>query len=139
MKKNILYSITLFITIASIAPVGVNAAKTIEGSMQGFHCIVHGHKCPIDTLDPHLMLEPDFVLLLNDGAYWFMPNIARIVKAKYVHKAVRVTGDLNHKYKSIDVDKLEVKLNGSFKTVWSKEMMRRELENRQEKYWGVEH
>jgi hypothetical protein len=139
MKKSILYTIVLIIAFAFIAPVGANAAKTIEGWMQGFNCVAHGHQCPIDTLDPHLMLEPDFVLLLNDGEYWLMPNIARIVKAKYVNKAIRVNGDLNSKYKSINVDKLEVKLEGSFKTVWSKEMMRRELESRQEEYWGVEH
>jgi len=90
-------------------------------------------------LDPHLMLEPDFALIVHDGNYWLMPNIARNVKAKYVHSAIRVTGDLNSKYNSIDVDKLEVKKNGSYTTVWSKEMMRREMENRQEEYYGVEH
>jgi hypothetical protein len=122
-----------------MAPVDARAAKTIEGWMQGFNCVVHGHKCPIDTLDPHLMLEPDFVLLLKDGNYWLMPNIARIVKAKYVHSAIRVTGDLNPKYRSIDVDKLEVKKDGSFKTAWSKEMMMRELEDWQGEYFGVDH
>ena len=86
-----------------------------------------------------MILEPDFALILNDGNYWLMPNIARHVKAKYVHNAIRVTGDLNSKYNSIEVDKLEVKKNGSYATVWSKEMMRREMENRQEEYYGVEH
>lgn len=139
MKKNTLFTLILIITIAFTAHVDASAAKTIEGWMQGFNCVVHGHNCPIDTLDPHLMLEPDFVLLLKDGNYWLMPNIARIVKAKYVFSAIRVTGDLNPKYKSIDVDKLEVKKDGSFKTVWSKEMMRRELEGWQKDFFGVEH
>jgi len=139
MKKNILVTFMVITVLAFIAPVGAGAAKTVEGWMQGFNCVVHGHKCPIDNLDPHLMLESDFVILVDDGNYWLMPNIARIVKAKYVQSAIRVTGDLNPKYNSIDVDKLEVKKNGSFKTVWSKEMVRREMESRQEEYYGVEH
>ena len=139
MRRNTLFTLILIITIAFMAPVDASVAKTVEGRMQGFNCVVHGHHCPIDTLDSHLMLEPDFVLLLNDGNYWLMPNIARIVKAKYLHSAIRVTGDLNPKYKSIAVDKLEVKKDGSFKTVWSKEMMRRELGVWQDRYFGVEH
>jgi hypothetical protein len=139
MKKNILFTFVLITALALIVPVGARASKTVEGWIQGYNCVVHGHRCPIDTLDPHLMLEPDFALIVNNGNYWLMPNIARNVKAKYVHNAIRVTGDLNSKYNSIDVDKLEVKKNGSYTTVWSKEMMRREMENRQEEYYGVEH
>jgi hypothetical protein len=139
MKKNILYTFVLTTALAFILPAGVWASKTMEGWIQGYNCVVHGHRCPIDTLDPHLMLEPDFALILNDGNYWLMPNIARHVKAKYVHNAIRVTGDLNSKYNSIEVDKLEVKKNGSYATVWSKDMIRREMEDRQEEYYGVEH
>ena len=139
MKKNILFTFVLTTALAFILPVGVRASKTVEGRIQGYNCVVHGHRCPIDTLDPHLMLEPDFAGIVNDGNYWLMPNIARHVKAKYVHNTIRVTGELNSKYNSIEVDKLEVKKNGSYATVWSKEMMRREMENRQEEYYSVEH
>jgi hypothetical protein len=139
MKKNILFTFVLITALAFIVPVVARASKTVEGWMQGYNCVVNGTRCPIDTLDPHLMLEPDFALIVDNGNYWLMPNIARNVKAKYVHNAIRVTGDLNSKYNSIDVDKLEVKKNGSYTTVWSKEMMRREMENRQEEYYGVEH
>jgi hypothetical protein len=139
MIKNTLYTFVLITALAFIVPVGARASMTVEGWIQGYNCVVHGHRCPIDTLDPHLMLEPDFALIVNNGNYWLMPNIARNVKAKYVHNAIRVTGDLNSKYNSIDVDKLEVKKNGSYTTVWSKEMMRREMERRQEEYYGVEH
>jgi hypothetical protein len=139
MKKNILFTFVLTTALAFILPVGARASKTMKGWIQGYNCVVHGHRCSIDKMDPHLMLEPDFALILNDGSYWLMPNIARHVKAKFVHNAIRVTGDLNSKYNSIEVDKLEVKKNGSYATVWSKEMMRREMENRQEEYYGVEH
>ena len=136
MKRNILLTLILVIAIAFMAPVGAYAAKNFDGWMQGFNCVTHGHKCPIDNLDPHLMLESDFVLLLNDGNYFLLPNISRVVKAKYVHSAIRVTGDVNSKYKSIDVDKLEVKEGNSFKTVWSKKMMMEEWEKRQEEFYG---
>ena len=136
MKRNILLTLVLVIALALVAPVGAYAAKNFEGWMQGFNCVTHGHKCPIDTLDPHIMLESDFVLLLNDGDYFLLPNIARIVKAKYVHKAIRVIGNVNSKYKSIDVDQLQVKDGSSFKTVWSKKMMMEEWEKRRKEFYG---
>ena len=67
----------------------------------------HGRQYPIDNLDPHLTLEPDFVLLLDNGNCYLLPNVGRIVKVKYVHKSVKITGDLNSKYMSIDADKFE--------------------------------
>jgi len=113
MKRK--YIITLLSAIALVFTISVtaDAATSVTGWIQGFNCVRHGHQCPIDTLDPHLMLEPDFVLLLDDGDYYLLPNVARIVKAKYVHKSVKVTGDVISKYKSIEVDKLEVKDGGA--------------------------
>ena len=136
MKKYFIKTV-LFLTVMTFTiPITAEASKTLDGWMQGFNCVRHGHRCPIDGLDPHLMFEPDFVLLLDDGNYFLMPNIARIVKAKYVHKAIRVVGDVNPKYKSIDVDELQVKDGNSFKTVWSKEMMMKEWEKRREEFYG---
>ena len=136
MKKKAKFALVFALALAFVAPAGAYAAKITEGWLQGFNCVRHGHQCPVDAMDPHLVLEPDFVLLLKDGDYWLLPNIARIVKAKYVHKAIRVTGDLNPKYKSIEVAKLEVKLDGSYKTVWSKKMMMEEWQKRQEEFYS---
>jgi hypothetical protein len=139
MKKKYVSTLLLVIALALTLYVTANAAESVTGWIQGFNCVLHGHRCPIDTLDPHLMLEPDFVLLLDNGDYYLLPNIARIVKAKYVHKSVKVTGNVISKYKSIDVDEFEVKDGGSYKTVWSKAMMMKEWENRQKEFYGVEH
>ena len=136
MKRSILYPLVLVVSIAFMVPAGAYAAKTVEGWIQGLNCVRYGHNCPIDRLDPHLMFEPDFVLLLKDGDYWLMPNVARIVKAKYVHKTIRVTGNTDAKFKSIEVDKLEVKDGGSYKTIWSKAMMKKEWQKRQEEFYG---
>jgi hypothetical protein len=139
MKKKYMSTLLLIIALSLTLYVTADAAKSVTGWIQGFNCVRHGHQCPIDTLDPHLMLEPDFVLLLDDGDYYLLPNVARIVKAKYVHKSVKVTGDVISKYKSIDVDKLEVKDGGAYKTVWSKAMMMEEWEKRQKEFLGEDH
>ena len=136
MKKKYLSTLLLIIALSLTLYVTANAAKSVTGWIQGINCVRHGHQCPIDTLDPHLMLEPDFVLLLENGDYYLLTNVARIVKAKYVHKSVKVTGDLISKYKSIDVDKFEVKDDGAYKTVWSKAMMMKEWEKRQKEFYG---
>ena len=137
MKKYFIKTV-LFLTVMTFTiPITAEASKTLDGWMQGFNCVRHGHRCPIDGLDPHLMFEPDFVLLLDDGNYFLMPNIARIVKAKYVQKPIRVIGRTDPKYKSIDVDKLQVKDGDSYKTVWSKKMMQKEWEKRQEEFYGA--
>lgn len=136
MNRKYINILLFVIALAFTLSVTANAAKSVTGWIQGINCVRHGHRCPIDTLDPHLMLEPDFVLLLDSGEYYLLPNVARVVKAKYVHKSVKITGDLISKYKSIDVDKLEVKDAGSYKTVWSKAMMMKEWEKRQEEFYG---
>ena len=137
MIRKIMTGLLLLTAVAHTMPVTAKTANTFDGWMQGFNCVAHGHKCPVDRLDPHLTLEPDFVLLLNDGDYFLLPNIGRIVKARYVHKPIRVIGDVNPKYKSIDVDQLQVKEGNSFKTVWSKKMMMEEWEERQEEFYGA--
>lgn len=139
MKKQHWFSLLIAAALTVISPVGAMTTKTLEGRMQGYQCVVHGHVCPVDSLDPHLMLEPDFVLVAEKGEYWLMPNIDRVVKAKYVHQPIRVTGILSDRYNSVDVVLLEVEEDGRFVTVWSQEMMEKALERTIERYFGVEH
>lgn len=105
----------------------VDAEQTLSGEIQGFNCLVIGAPCPKDNMDPHLMLESDFVLLLGNGDYYLLPNIARDVKAKYFGSLVKVSGKVNDKYRAIMVNSLEVKTGDMYKTVWSVKMMREEL------------
>jgi hypothetical protein len=137
MIKYLKKTLIILTVMAFTIPITAEASKIIDGWMQGLDCVRHGHRCPIDRLDPHLMFEPDFVLLLDNGDYFLLPNIARIVKAKYVHKPIRVIGRTDNKYKTIYVDKLQVKDGNSYVTVWSKKMMQREWEKRQEEYYGA--
>jgi hypothetical protein len=90
----------LFISIALLAA-SANAA-TIEGKLNGVHCALEGDTCPIDRLDPHIALEQDFVVQQSNGDYYFIINLDRAVKARYVLEDVKVTGDVNDQYSSIN-------------------------------------
>lgn len=122
MKRNIRIGLLLTIALAITVPFQVDGAqqKTLEGHMEGLNCVFQGHLCPVDNLDPHIALEPDFVLYRENVEYYLLLNIPRVVKAKYVGKPIRVTGEVQVKYKAINVDKLEVKRSGKYKMVWSK-------------------
>ncbi len=97
-------------------------AATITGKLNGHECAHAGMSCPIDRLDPHIALESDFVLLLPDGDYYFMPNLSRDIKARHVLEEIQVTGDVNPKYRTIKVRELKVRSGSGFKTVWTQKM-----------------
>ena len=81
--------------------------------------------CPIDNRDPHIALENDFVLSIADGNYYFLPNIPRSIKTRYLNKPVRITGDLRGR--SLVVTIIEAKRSGEFQEVWNREEIRNEL------------
>lgn len=93
-------------------------AGTVSGKLVGVSCASHGEMCPTDKLDPHLVLEPDFVLVKDDGSFVFLPNLPRAVKVRYVLQQIMVQGEHNSKYNIVKVN--EMKVNG--KSVWSPKM-----------------
>ncbi len=95
------------------------ATQTVEGKINGLRCATQGIICPIDKLDPMIAAEEDFVVQLPDGSFYYIHNLDRAVKARYVLDEVKITGDVVDKYRSIDASKLEVKRDGQYKTVWS--------------------
>jgi hypothetical protein len=120
-----LRSKTLLFISAVLLTTSANAA-TIEGKLNGAHCALEGDTCPIDRLDPHIALEQDFVVQQPNGDYYFIINLDRGVKARYVLEDVKVTGEVNEKYSSIQAQELAIKREGDYKTVWSEEQQRRE-------------
>ena len=132
MKKINTYKLAVgfILSIALIVP-GATFAKThtqtLEGTIEGALCVLSGKKCPPDDLDAHLLIENNFVLLASDGKYYYLPNLSRKVKLRYVAKDVRITGKV--KGESIIVDTLETKEEGKYKLVWSKEKQKREFIN----------
>ena len=122
MNKIILVVFMIMVSVAFLAPLPVDGGQkqTVEGRMEGLDCIVEGHICPVDNLDPHIAYESDFVLHVGGTKYYLLLDVPRRVKAKYVKSKIRVTGDIKAKYNAIKVDKLEVEKKGKFQEVWSR-------------------
>ena len=97
-------------------------AATVEGKMNGISCAVAGVFCPIDKADPLVALESDFVVQKPDGTFYILPNVDRAVKARVVLEEVSISGDVNDKYKTIQVKELKVKRGGSWQTVWTQQL-----------------
>lgn len=132
MNKPSIYIITaVFILSAALIAPGAVLAKThtetLEGTIEGALCVLSGKKCPPDDLDAHLLIENNFVLLASDGKYYYLPNVSRKVKLRYVGKEIRISGKV--KGESIIVDILESKKNGKYKLIWSKEKQKKEFIN----------
>jgi hypothetical protein len=132
MKKINAYKIVVgfIVSVALIVPGTVIAethATTLKGTIEGALCVLNGKKCPPDDLDAHLLIENNFVLLASDGKYYYLPNLSRKVKLRYVAKDVRITGKI--KGESIIVDTLEAKEGDKYKLVWSEKKQKREFIN----------
>ena len=97
-------------------------AGSVEGSVQGFTCVNTGKVCPIGQEDPMIAVEKIFGVFTADGKFYFVPNLDRAILAKYINQKVRVTGEVNEKYKSIQADKLEVYKDGQWALPWSQEL-----------------
>ena len=98
-------------------------AESIEGKVQGFHCVVYGKGCPKDMMDPIAGAERTFVLVPSTGdGFYLIPNLDRAVLARHLLEKVRVSGMIDKKYNSVMAKTLEVWKNGSWKLMWSMEM-----------------
>jgi hypothetical protein len=105
---------------------GGTAAAQFGGRIVGHDCASRGEQCPVDKLDPHIALEPDFVLVTPDGEYYFLPNLPRSTKVRYVLDGVTVVGDKHRRYNLITVSELRLKGDPSGKAVWTEKMQREE-------------
>ncbi len=118
MRKRLL---TIALAAMLIVP-SLAMAATIEGTVQGLHCVVAGKTCPVGKEDPLISLERVFVVLAADGNYYLIPNLDRAVLARHVTEKVRIEGELNGKHRSIVADSMAVWKDGKWKTVWSQKM-----------------
>lgn len=139
--KKVFFTASVLLTMGFFLAGGV-WAETLKGRIVGVSCLMKKELCPTEgsdpEMDPHIALEPDFVLHLMSGEHYHLPNVDRAVKAKYVGRKVRVSGKLLPEYKSIEVDTFEIKRDEDYKTAWSKEMMRKQWEERLKEYYTDE-
>jgi hypothetical protein len=110
-------SIFLFTMALSATLVSAGEKVELEGIIKGAKCTHYQVECFND--DNHIALEPDFVLVIPSGEYYFMPNLNRSVKARHAYKNVRVWGELRIQElwvdRLVDIDK---KKGGRAKTTW---------------------
>ena len=119
MNKVKKYCFLLGVLALLLVPVLANAEMmTVTGKVTGLTCLTQGFICPIDKADPMINLEKDFVVVTASGDYYFLSNIGLGLKGKYALDVIEVTGEVNKKYKSMEVKSIKVK----GKVVWSKEM-----------------
>jgi hypothetical protein len=107
----------LIFIFSLILPATVIAGERVssEGTLEGASCVHYKKKCPED--DAHIALEHDFVLLLPNGDHYFLPNLNRAIKARYVGKPIRISGAIEDH--EIWVDSLDVKKGDAYANVWS--------------------
>ena len=97
------------------------SAETFTGKLNGHECAHHGETCPADGLDPHILMEPDFVLMLDGGEYVFIPNLRGDIKVRHVLSTVQIDGVRHPKFNSVKVDIFRVKKGDKFVTEWTQE------------------
>jgi hypothetical protein len=128
----LIYSVFLITLMVPVSPSYAGKLITIEGSLKGAICVHYKLGCADD--DAHIAMETDFVLLLPGGQHYFLPNLSPTMKAKYANRDVRITGEMREH--SIGVDKLEIKMDGTYKTVWSWKQQQELYKQQQELYKG---
>jgi hypothetical protein len=77
--------------------------ESVIGRLNGHDCAQAGSACPVDAQDPRLLLERDFVLQKESGDYLFLTNIPRSTKLQYLLNDIKVVGNKNRKYNTIEV------------------------------------
>ncbi len=132
----LLPAVALILTVAMLVPSPALTAQysLFEGIIQGANCVYNKTDCPQSPSDASIAAEYDFVLLLPDGDHYFLLNLDRAIKAKYVTLPVRVLG--KKQGHGIWVHTLEVKKGDKYKQVWSFEEQQRIYREEQEVYRG---
>jgi len=123
-KRVVILALAFFLAL-SIPFLADGAPRIIMGEIQGLNCALKGHKCPQDMMDFHVTTEPDFVLVLSvegRSTVHSLPNLPRDVKVRHVGESVIVTGEVNPRDNSIEVDKFETQQGMFHRVSWSKEM-----------------
>ena len=108
--------IALFVTVLVANQVRAAEKVRLEGTIRGAKCTHYKVKCYND--DNHISLEPDFVFVMPNGEYYFIPNLPRDVKTRHAYEKVRIHGELQNQ--ELWVDKLvDLDERGSrSKTTW---------------------
>lgn len=114
MMRKLFLMVCLFVLVTPVIAFG--AAGALEGTIEGYNCVLQGKTCPIGGEDPLVASEFTLVLLTPDKKFYFVPNIDRAVLARHVAEQVRITGDISSN--AIKAQTIEVKKDGKWKIVY---------------------
>lgn len=105
------------ITAMTATRAGAGERVQLVGTIKGAGCTHFKVECIND--DNHIALEDDFVLVMPNGEYYFMPNLYFSVKARHAYRTVRVHGERRNQEvwvdKLVDLDKNK---RARSKTTW---------------------
>ena len=115
----LVYVLTSFALITVFSETRTRAGEYVQlvGTIKGAGCTHFQVECIND--DNHIALEDDFVLVMPNGEYYFMPNLYFSVKSRHAYRTVRVHGE--RRRQEIWVDKLvdlDRKKSSRAKTTW---------------------
>jgi hypothetical protein len=121
MKKSrsIVIRLAFLFLITAMPATRVSAGEMVQlvGTIKGAGCTHYQVECINDV--SHIALEDDFVLVMPNGEYYFMPNVYSSVKARHAYRNVRVHGE--RRKQEVWVDKLvdlDRKNRARAKTTW---------------------
>jgi hypothetical protein len=97
--------LAIFVLMVALAATQARAGEKVkmEGTIQGIKCTHYKKEC-VDS-DKFITMEPDFVLVVPNGEYYFIPNLSRSVKVRHAYRKVVVQGE--RKGQEIWVDRLD--------------------------------
>jgi hypothetical protein len=102
-----------------LLPLYAGAAETVEGTLRGLRCVTDKTGCAESKRDPRIRVQSDFVLVRPDGDFYYIFNIDRDTKMQFVLDTVRVTGEVNERYQSINAQRMQVRKGNTWETVWT--------------------
>ena len=111
----------IILSAALVTPVSVSAVELI-GKIVGSSCAHQGHFCPLENLEEHIAMEPDFVIVGEDGSYHHLHNLPRDTKVRNVGQTVTVVGSPDKSGSGIYVTHLKT----GKKNIWSWEQQTKE-------------
>ena len=117
--RSIAIRLILVIMAMFMVAMRADAGERVQlvGTIKGAGCTHFKVKCVND--DNHIALETDFVLVMPNDEYYFMPNLYFSVKARHAYRTVRVHGE--RRGQEVWVDKLvdlDKKKSARTKSTW---------------------
>ena len=109
-----LISLVAALLILWVSQASAAEQVTIEGTIQGYNCITTGKICPVDKNDPWVQTEDVFALYTRENDFYLVSNMNREALKVHTNEIVRITGEVDPKYRSMKASRLEVLDEGSW-------------------------